>query len=80
MDLEELKSRTDRMQRQLDDHSERLTKVETTHTVNDVVMTGIETRLTKIEGLLGWIVKLIIGSIILALLSLVLINSGGSPP
>lgn len=72
MDLEELKSRTERHQREIEDLRGRLTAVETTHSVNEVHHQNVERRLAAIEDGQKWIVRLILGAIILALVGTVL--------
>ena len=53
----------------------RLNAVETKFAVTEVVGVGIEKRLDKIEGTLTWLVRLIIGSMIAAMMAFVF--SGG---
>ena len=57
----------------------RITEVEKTHSINDVIMSHIDKRLSSIEETLKWIMRIIVGAIILALLGLVLVNSGVTP-
>lgn len=56
----------------------RLRKIETAIEVDKVIGAGISTRLDKIEGTLAWLVKLLIGAIILAMVSFVV--GGGIAP
>lgn len=53
----------------------RLNAIEKQIAVEAVVGDGIEKRLDKIEGTLTWLVRLIIGAIVLALIGFV-INGG----
>ena len=72
MELLEIKERTDRHQREIEDLRTRVTAVETTHSVNEVHHHNVERRLAAIEDGQKWIVRLILGAIILALLGAVL--------
>ena len=50
----------------------RLNQVETQNAVDEVHRTNVETRLGSIESSLTWLVRLIIGAIVLALLAFIL--------
>lgn len=56
----------------------RLSAAETRDAVSDVHRTNVEKRLTNIEGSLTWLVRLIIGAILLAILGFAL--QGGFNP
>lgn len=64
------------MQRELENLGLRITSVETNHSVQDVHRLNVERRLESIEDTLKWIVRLIMGAIILALLAVVLQGQG----
>lgn len=78
MDLSEVERRTERLDRDIAALSSRMTMVETSHTINDVHRDNVERRLTGIEDTLKWIVRLILGAIILALIGFAL--AGGFRP
>ena len=59
----------------LDRHDQRLTALETRGAVDDVRWENITIRLDKIEGTLTWLVRLIIGGLIMAVLAYAL-NGG----
>ncbi len=54
--------------RQLANIEHRLAKLEQSDAVDDVMRQGIETRLKSIEDTLKWLVRLVLGALILALL------------
>jgi hypothetical protein len=56
----------------------RLMKIETTQAVSGATGLQIERRLDKIEDTLTWLVRLIIGAMIMALIAFVI--SGGFAP
>lgn len=56
----------------------RFAKLETQDAVSAVHMGNVETRLEKIESTLTWLVRLIIGAILLAFLT-VMIGGGFAP-
>ena len=72
MDIEEIKQRTDRLQRQMELLEARLIDVEKSHSIADVVVGNIDRRLGSIEDSQKWIVRLIVGAIILGLVGLAL--------
>lgn len=74
-EITEIHERQNRMSRELDDVRTRLTAVETDHVIANVHRTNVENRLAAIEDTLRWIVKLILGAIILALLGFI-VQSG----
>ena len=59
----------------LDDHDARIRTLETKDAASAVSVKGIERRLDQIEGTLTWLVRLIIGAIILAVIGFAV--SGG---
>lgn len=59
----------------LDEHDGRLRTLETKDAASAVSVMGIERRLDQIEGTLTWLVRLIMGAIILAVVGFTL--SGG---
>lgn len=79
MELQELKERTDRIQCQLEAVEVRVVSVEKSHSIADVVVSNIDRRLGSIEDSQKWIVRLIVGSIILALIGLAVMSGGGAP-
>jgi hypothetical protein len=62
----------------LKDIEARLMKIETTQAVSGATGLQIERRLDKIEDTLTWLVRLIIGAMIMALIAFVI--SGGFAP
>lgn len=75
MDMSEMTARTDRIQRQIESLEGRMVEVEKSHSVGEVVMTGVDRRLGNIEDTLKWIVRLIVGAIVMSFLGFIL--SGG---
>lgn len=75
MTEQEWRARTDR---RLDEMETRLAKSETRDEVGNVLRANIETRLTSIEGTLTWLVRLIIGGILMAFVAFAV--SGGIVP
>lgn len=65
MTEEEWRSKTDD---RLSHIESRLNKAETRDAVSDVHRANVESRLTSIEGSLTWLVRLLIGAILLALI------------
>lgn len=59
----------------LDEHDGRIRTLEAKDAASAVSVKGIERRLDQIEGTLTWLVRLIIGAIILAILGFAL-NGG----
>ena len=59
----------------IDRHDQRLTSLETRGAVDDVRWENITVRLDKIEGTLTWLVRLIIGGLVMAVLAYAL-NGG----
>lgn len=51
---------------------QRLIQVEKKNAVDEVHRTNVEKRLSSIEGTLTWLVRLIIGSILLALMGFIM--------
>lgn len=82
--IEELADRQDRQGAQMLDLSQRVTAIEMNHQIADVHRTNVEKRLAEIEDTLKWIVRLIIGAIVLALIGFVIqgnvIQSVGASP
>lgn len=74
-EITEIHERQNRTSRDLDDVRTRLTSLETDHAVANVHRTNVENRLASIEDTLRWIVRLILGAIILALLGFI-VQSG----
>lgn len=79
----EIRSEFDRVHRdmemvhdRLSAQGARITEVEKSHSINDVVIGNVDKRLSSIEDTLKWIVRLIVAAILMALLGLVL--NGGS--
>ena len=64
------------MEERISKMESRLTAIETALAVDQVTGKGIEKRLDKIEDTLTWLVRLIIGAIVAALLAFML--SGGA--
>ena len=77
MELQEIKERQDRQSRELDDIRVRVTAVETEHQISNVHRTNVERRLAGIEDTLKWIVRLILGAIIIGILGFAMRNGGG---
>lgn len=69
MTEEEWRSKTDARLSHIED---RLNKAETRDAVSDVHRANVESRLTSIEGTLTWLVRLIIGAILLAVIAFAL--------
>ena len=59
----------------LDEHDGRIRTLETKDAASAVSVRGIERRLDQIEGTLTWLVRLIIGAIVLGVLAFAL-NGG----
>ena len=59
----------------IDEHDARIRSLETSGAASAVSVRGIERRLDQIESTLTWLVRLIIGAIIMAFIGFVL--SGG---
>ncbi len=59
----------------MDEHDARIRSLETSEAASAVSVRGIERRLDQIEGTLTWLVRLIIGAIIMAFIGFIL--SGG---
>lgn len=59
----------------IDDHEGRIRTLETTGAVSAVSVAGIERRLDKMEGTLVWLVRVIVGAIILWIFDL--LKNGG---
>lgn len=57
------------------DTDRELSEVKTKNAVGEVHRNNVETRLTKIESSLTWLVRLVIGAILLALIGFVM-NGG----
>ena len=64
--------------RKLTDIDKRLFALEKTDAVGNVNMRNLETRLDKIENTLVWLVRLIIGAILLAMIAF-LVKGGFAP-
>lgn len=75
MDTSELKERTDRIQRQVERLDQRMNDMERNHSVSDVVMDSVNRRLGNIEDSQKWVVRLIIGAILLAVVGAALNGS-----
>jgi hypothetical protein len=72
MTIEQLSRDVERLERELDATKAKLNSMETTLSVNDVHHTNVDRRLAAIEDSQKWIVRLILGAIILALVGAIL--------
>ena len=72
--MNELEARTERLQRQMEALGERVTEIEKSHSIADVVVQNIDRRLGGIEDSQKWIVRLILAAIITGLLGIVLVG------
>lgn len=72
---ESLYRRLEHLEKAIDNLTSRLTVVETKNAVDEVHRVNVEKRLASIEGTLRWLVRLIIGALILALVAFLV--SGG---
>ncbi len=57
---------TDVILRKLDEHAQRLTALETRNAVDEVHHANVMSRLGSIEDTLKWLVRLIIGGLLMA--------------